>query len=94
LDFTIEMEIIVDGGMSAIIVNSKKEFLQRIAELFEIPNEVKIHSKKVFDEKTGKIKWKTRYRLSLGPELFKQMLLSYKNSLQRKHPMEYKSHAF
>jgi len=82
------------GGMSAIILNSKKEFLNRIVELFDIPNEVKINNKKVIDEKTGKIVWKTRYRLSLGPELFRQMLRSFDKSLQRKRPEEYKRHKY
>ncbi|MFX0072319.1 MAG: hypothetical protein ACFFAO_14630 [Candidatus Hermodarchaeota archaeon] len=78
------------GGMSAIISNSKKEFLDEISILYNSPNETKVNGKKVIDEETGKIVWKTRYRLSLGPELFRQMLLSYKNSLQRKRPKEYK----
>ena len=49
-----------------------------------------IYAKKVTDEKTGRINWKTRYQLHLGPEIFRQMLLSYENSLQRKRPDQYK----
>ncbi len=78
------------GGLSAIILNSKKFFLEDVKDIFEINNDVKVNAKEVFDEKTGEIAWKTRYRLSLGTDLFKQMLLSYENSLQRKRPENYK----
>ncbi len=80
------------GGMSARILNSKKIFLEEVADLFSISNEVNVNAKKEFDEKTGKINCKTRYQLHLGPEIFRQILLSYENSLQRKRPEEYKRH--
>jgi len=43
-----------------------------------------------FDKTTNKVVSKTRYQLHLGTDLFKQMLLSYENSLQRKRPENYK----
>lgn len=78
------------GGMSARILNSKKLFLEEIANLFEVPNEVKVNAKKYIDKETNKIIWKTRYQLHLGTDLFNQMLLSYEDSLQRKRPENYK----
>lgn len=78
------------GGMSARIVNTKKSFLDEIVDLYRIPNNVNVNNKRKVDKKTQKVVWKTRYQLSLGPELFEQMLLSYENSLQRKRPDNYK----
>ena len=78
------------GGMSARILNSKKKFLEEIIDLFDIPNEVKINAEKFIDKTTNKVVWKTKYQLHLGTDLFKQMLLSYENSLQRKRPENYK----
>ncbi|MHA1987167.1 MAG: hypothetical protein ACW98D_11045 [Promethearchaeota archaeon] len=78
------------GGMSARILNSKKKFLEEIIDLFDIPNEVKINAEKYIDKTTNEVVWKTRYQLHLGTDLFKQMLLSYENSLQRKRPENYK----
>ncbi|MHA2391843.1 MAG: hypothetical protein ACXAEX_07725 [Promethearchaeota archaeon] len=78
------------GGMSARILNSKKKFLEEIIDLFNIPNEVKINAEKFINKSTNKVVWKTRYQLHLGTYLFKQMLLSYENSLSRKRPENYK----
>ncbi len=77
------------GGMSARILNTKRRFLEEIASLFGISNNVNENNKKIIDEKTHKIVWKTRYQLHLGPQLFKQMLLTYKESLLRKRPDDY-----
>lgn len=77
--------------MSARILNSKKKFLEEITDLFGISNKVYVNAKKVIDEKTGKVIQKTRYQLHLGPELFRQMLLAYKESLKRKRPIKYKN---
>ena len=78
------------GGLSARILNSKKKFLDDIVDLFDIPNEVNINAEKFLDKETNKVIWKTRYQLHLGTDLFNQMLLAYKNSLQRKRPDNYK----
>ncbi|MFX1310221.1 MAG: hypothetical protein ACFE8C_11025 [Promethearchaeota archaeon] len=78
------------GGMSARILNTKRRFLEEIVDLFGIPNEVRISNKKKLDEKTHKEVWKTKYTLYLGPEIFEQMLLAFKNSLKRKRPEKYK----
>jgi len=79
------------GGMSARIINTKKEFLEEVADLYEIPNKVHLNNEKRIDKKTNKILWKTKYQLHLSPDIFKQMLISYKNSLQRKRPEGYKN---
>jgi hypothetical protein len=78
------------GGMSARILNSKKKFLEGIADLFGIPNQVNINAEKYIDKETNKIIWKPRYQLHLGTDIFNQMLLSYENSLERKRPENYK----
>ncbi|MFX1427384.1 MAG: hypothetical protein ACFFBE_13090 [Promethearchaeota archaeon] len=78
------------GGMSARILNSKKKFLEEIADLFDIPNSVKVNAKNYIDKNTYKIVWKTRYQLHLGVNIFEQMLLSYNESLQRKRPNSFK----
>ncbi len=77
--------------MSARILNSKKEFLIGIKDLFDIPNNVGKNNEKLIDTKTDKVLWKPRYFLYLGTEIFRQMLLSYENSLQRKRPEGYKT---
>jgi len=78
------------GGMSARILNSKKKFLEEVVELYQIPNKININRKRKIDKKTRNVVWKTSYQLFLGPKLFEQMLLSYKDSLQRKRPDNYK----
>jgi hypothetical protein len=78
------------GGMSARILNSKKKFLEEIADLFDIPNNVNVNAKNYIDKNTFQIIWKTRYQLHLGTDIFKQILLSYETSLDRKRPDAYK----
>jgi hypothetical protein len=79
------------GGMTARIINSKKDFLEEIKALYMIQNKVNTNAEEVVDNVTGKIVWKRRYQLYIGPELFKQMLLSFEDSLQRKRPDMYKN---
>lgn len=74
------------GGLSAIITNSKKLFLEDVRNIFGILNSVSRSAKEVVDDTSGEIIWKTRYQLYLGTNLFNQMLIAYKNSLQRKRP--------
>ena len=74
------------GGYSARILNTKKVFLEEIKEIFEIPNKVVLNAKEKVDTKTGTIIWKARFQLSLGKDLFKQMLYSKRTSLKRKRP--------
>ncbi|TKJ22683.1 MAG: hypothetical protein CEE43_05500 [Promethearchaeota archaeon Loki_b32] len=64
--------------------------MKEIVDLYQIPNNININRKRKIDKKTQKVVWKTCYQLFLGPELFEQMLLSYKDSLKRKRPENYK----
>ncbi len=80
------------GGMSARILNSKKEFFEEIREFFNIPSTVRQNSKGLRDKDTDQIIWKPRYQLYLSPDIFNQILLSYNLSLQRKRPDGYKNY--
>ncbi len=76
------------NGYSALIFSSNEVFLNEIKELFESPNEVHTTVEpgteiSVLGKKTISIGF---YKLTLGPEVFKRMLLSYKHSMVRKRP--------
>ncbi len=76
------------GSYSAIIRVSNQDLLLEIQDLFESPNPVQTEVEpgtvvRVFDKFTMS---KGMYRLTLGPDIFKRMLLSYTESLDRKRP--------
>jgi len=79
-----------DGGMSAVIYNSKKQFLKQVKQYFESPNEVRRGFRGKIDEETGELIQKPGWVLYLGPDLFDGILSSYVNSLQRKRPPSYR----
>jgi len=79
-----------DGGMAAVIHNTKKKFLTQIKQYFKSPNDVRRAFKGIIDEEKGLIVQKPGWALYLGPVLFDGILSSYDNSLQRKRPPSYK----
>jgi len=77
-----------EGGRSAQILSSSKQFLEHIKKLFEIKNDVLTvralgEDAWAFDRKyvSGGF-----YSLALGPQLYDMMINSYKDSMQRKRP--------
>jgi hypothetical protein len=76
-----------DGTQNrTIITTSNREFLEQIKQRFSLPYKVR--------EKTGegeiygkRIKSGTRYLISLGPELFNDMMQYYTESMPRKRKM-------
>ena len=79
-----------DGGMAAVIYNTKKKFLLQVKQYFESPNNVRQIYKGLIDEESGEIKHKPCWELYLGKDLFDGILSSNYNSLQRKRPPSYK----
>lgn len=76
------------GGYSAEIYSSNEQLLQEIKKLFECPNEVRTLTepgeiKLIFSKETI---CKGYYVITTGSEIFKRMVLSYRNSMQRKRP--------
>ncbi len=76
------------GGYSAAVFSSSKKLLLDIKDLFESPNPVKTKIEPgtevmVFDKLTIS---KGFYRLQLGPDVFRRMLLTYGKSMDRKRP--------
>ncbi len=76
------------GGYSAKVTASNRELLLEIKRLFESPNKVNVQIEPgtkvmIFDKLTTVMGSWTLY---LGPEVFKRMLASYKESMKRKRP--------
>lgn len=76
------------GGYCAELYSSNKKLLEEIKEFFECPNEVRFlrepgEIKLIFNKETI---CEGYYILTTGSEIFKCMLLSYSNSMQRKRP--------
>lgn len=76
------------GGYTAILTAGSKELLLEIKFLFESPNIVRTVVEPgtkvmVFDKLTIAT---GSYRLTLGPDVFKRILVSYQYSMERKRP--------
>lgn len=80
-----------DSGMSAVIFNTKKQFLKQIKQYFESPNDVRRVFNGLIDKETGALIQKPGWALYLGPVLFDGILSSYDNSLRRKRPPSFQS---
>ena len=74
--------------ISAQIYSVSEELLKEIKDLFEIENDVRV--KQIPDDEIfvfdKLVISKGFYRLTLGPDVFKRLLQSYTNSLDRKRP--------
>ena len=76
------------GGYHAIVLAASKDLLEEIKDLFNSPNHVLTQIEPgeevlIFGELFISIGY---YRLSLGPKVFRGMLNSYRESMQRKRP--------
>ncbi len=82
------------GGSSGAVFSSSKSFLKHLKKSYNIDNAIRehfhksvpndsqvIYVKEMQDEGT-----KPYYNLTLGPELYKKMMKSYNNGLERKNP--------
>lgn len=74
------------GGRSAEIYSSNKELLIQIKKAFNIEYPVRKTKDQVVDDLTGQIIHRAAHRISLGAELFEEMISSYDGSMARKRP--------
>ena len=74
------------GGRSAEIYSSNKELLIQIKQAFKIEYPVRKTKDQVVDDLTGQIIHRAAHRISLGAELFEDMIGSYNGSMERKRP--------
>ena len=68
------------------IYSSNKELLIQIKQAFKIEYPVRKTKDQVVDDLTGQIMHRTAHRISLGAELFEEMISSYGGSMERKRP--------
>ncbi len=70
--------------VSPHICSANKNFLEEIKKYYNIKNIVFQNSQEKIDYETGKTKILTLYGLTLGTELYQNMVLIMKNSMERK----------
>ena len=70
--------------MSPHICSANRDFLKEIRRYYNIKNIVYQKRHQKIDHETGKIKVLSIYGLTLGTELYQNMMLIMKNSMERK----------
>lgn len=74
-----------DGKQGTTQISSgSRNFLLEIKQLFNIKNKIQFQKSEFYDLLKNRIVKGTTYKLSLGPDLFNEMLKNYKFSLARK----------
>ena len=82
------------GGLCGSIFSSSKPFLEHLKKIYRIDNEIRmsLHKSVPNDSQVIYVKdlkgegIRTSYHLTLGVELYRKMIESYKNGLKRKTP--------
>ncbi|MFX1501287.1 MAG: hypothetical protein ACFFDH_10035 [Promethearchaeota archaeon] len=79
-----------DGKQGTTKISSgSRIFLNQIKEYFKIRNKVLFQKTEFYDSLKNRIVRGSTYTLSLGPDLFNDMLANYQNSLTRKRIPKY-----
>ena len=74
-----------DGKQGTTQISSgSRNFLLEIKQLFNIKNKIQFQKSEFYDPLKNRIVKGTTYKLSLGPDLFNEMLKNYRFSLARK----------